>query len=68
MAEIAATASLPFWAICSKCRHCWIVAYYPLELALFARIAKGHSRCPKCNAPGLVAKQEKGVLTEPADG
>jgi hypothetical protein len=66
MAE-PAPGSLPFWAICSKCRHCWIAAYYPLELSLFARIAEGHGSCPKCGSPGRVAKQDRGILREPAE-
>lgn len=65
MAGEVKAGTTPFWAICSKCRHCWIAAYYPLELALFGRIAKGHSRCPKCNGAGLVAKQDGGILQEP---
>ncbi len=59
-----APASLALWAICPKCKHCWPVAYYPLGMAEFGRIAKRHSRCPKCDTPGNIAKQDGGVLLE----
>lgn len=62
-----APASVPLWARCSKCRHCWPAAYYPLELTLVAKIAKGHARCPKCNTPGVVARQNNGVLLDPPE-
>lgn len=66
MTEPPAVANLPFWLACQTCRHCWIAAYYPLELALFARIVKGYASCPKCGGRGLVARQDRGVLQEPA--
>jgi ribosomal protein S27AE len=59
-------ASKPFYARCADCGHVWIVAYYPLELAKFSKIALGHSDCPKCGGPGMVAKQDNGVLLEGA--
>lgn len=63
-----APASTPLWARCPSCGHCWPAAYYPLSLALFAKVAKRQSRCPKCDTPGIVAKQKNGVLLELANG
>ena len=64
--EAAGDASKAFWVKCSKCSHCWAAAYYPLEAGLFAKIAMGHTRCPKCGDPkSFVAKQADGVLLEP---
>lgn len=57
-----------FWAKCSdpECGHCWIAAYFPMEVAKFARIAMQSKLCPKCGAKKpVVAKQENGVLMEP---
>ena len=53
------------WAKCSGCGHCWIVAYYPMNLEKFAKLMKKHSDCPKCGEPGMIAKQQDGVLNEP---
>lgn len=58
-------ASLTLWAHCPKCQHNWPACYYPLAMGLLAKIMKGHSRCPKCGTPGLVAKQHDGILDEP---
>lgn len=52
------------WAKCPACGHTWAAAYYPMELAKMARIAKAHSACPKCGSPGAVAKQNDGRLEE----
>jgi hypothetical protein len=60
----AVEASNPFWCRCEKCSHTWIAAYTPMNATLFARIARRHSRCPKCDGRGLVAKQDNGVLLE----
>lgn len=59
------TATKAFWAICEKCNHCWPAAYFPLEATKFAKIAK-RAVCPKCGGRALVAKQDDGVLQEPA--
>ena len=56
-----------FWVKCSddKCRHCWIAAYFPMEVAKFAKIAVQSKYCPKCGAAKpVVAKQDNGVLME----
>lgn len=66
--EATAPASVPFWARCPGCGHCWAVAYYPLQLSLFARIVRGHAACPKCGTGGVVAQQKDGVLEERAIG
>lgn len=66
MAEEEASKAL--WAKCESCGHCWAVAYYPMELGKFARMAKRHSRCPKCDSPGAIAKQDNGELLEQAHG
>lgn len=60
-------ATKAFWVKCEPCGHVWAAAYYPLELSLFARIAKS-SVCPKCGERKKVtiAKQDDGVLQEPA--
>ena len=66
MAE-PAPGSLGFWAKCRSCKHCWIVAFYPMQLDKFARILKQAKLCPKCGAPHpTTAKQDAGVLQEPA--
>lgn len=57
-------ASKALWARCEKCGHCWAAAYYPVDLQIFAKAAKRHSRCPKCDGRGMVAKQADGVLQE----
>lgn len=58
----------PFWVKCPKCSHCWTVAFAPMEVGLFAKIAMAGSKfCPKCGATGaVVAKQKDGELREPA--
>lgn len=55
------------WAKCSNtaCGHIWAAAYYPLNMARLSQIIGRHSRCPKCDEPGLLAKQDNGVLKEP---
>lgn len=57
----------PFWAKCAGCNHCWICAYYPVELHLMGKILGG-LHCPMCGADAKnirVAKQENGKLLEP---
>jgi uncharacterized protein (UPF0212 family) len=40
-----------------------------MEALLFATIARGHCRCPKCgDKKSLVAKQEGGGLLEDQEG
>lgn len=58
----------PFWAKCTGCNHCWPVAYAPMELATFAKIALNSSKnCPMCGATKIVvAKQDNGKLLEDA--
>ena len=58
------TANTPFWGKCDACEHCWVVAYYPIDARTFAQIVAGHSSCPKCGVPGMVAKQDNGTLQE----
>lgn len=59
---------MPFWAECgvTSCKHRWVVAYFPMEAALFASIAINASKnCPKCGGTEVfVAKQNDGALTE----
>lgn len=60
-------ARKPFWVECGKCRHQWSAAYLPMEVSVFAKVAK--ASCPMCgNGPKgiLIAKQNDGVLTEPS--
>jgi hypothetical protein len=58
--------SIPFWAMCRACAHCWIVAYYPLELGRFAKVSMANGKlCPRCGADKpVIAKQDKGILQE----
>lgn len=56
MSGVVEEKSIPFWCVCSKCGHTWIAAYTPMNATLFARIAKRHSRCTKCDGAGLVAE------------
>jgi hypothetical protein len=55
----------PFWGKCSKCLHCWAIAYLPMELGKAAKLMKAAS-CPKCGEhKGItVAKQNDGKLLE----
>ena len=53
----------PFWAKCKSCGHCWVAAYYPQALFLFAKILS-RARCPKCGGDAVVAKQDDGKLLE----
>ena len=39
--------SREFWGHCGDCGHVWIIAYLPMEIERFARIAM-HAYCPKC--------------------
>lgn len=58
----------PFCAKCSKCSHCWPAAYLPMQIDAAAKLMKA-ARCPNCgNGPKgvLVAKQNNGLLDEPA--
>lgn len=56
----------PLWAKCVKCSHCWPVAYLPISMDVFGKIAKGGFVCPKCgDRKPVVAKQDNGVLQEP---
>lgn len=58
----------PFWAKCAKCSHCWPCAYLPIELGVMGKLLK-KLQCPMCAAESkdvLVAKQDNGVLQEPA--
>lgn len=57
-------ADKPFWAKCAACSHCWPAAWFPMEAALFADIAKS-ARCPKCGSRQVVvARQDDGTLLE----
>lgn len=49
----------PFWCHCATCMHEWAAAYFPMELAKFAKIAMAHSTCPKCGAKGFVGRAPK---------
>lgn len=54
-----------FWVKCSPCGHIWAAAYYPCEMAKFAKIMK-KIVCPKCGETKKIfmAKQNAGVLNE----
>lgn len=55
-----------FWAKCRGCGHCWPAAYLPMELTTCAKLLS-RARCPMCgDGKPLVAKQDGGVLLEPA--
>lgn len=54
------------WARCPECGHCWAAAYYPVPLADLGKIIAKHCDCPKCDSPGVIAKQQDGELIEPA--
>lgn len=55
----------PLWAKCAKCSHCWPVAFLPMPMNIFAKVAKGGFRCPRCgDAKPVVAKQDNGILKE----
>jgi hypothetical protein len=57
-------ARKPFWVKCEPCNHCWAPVYAPMEVTLFAKIAKA-TRCPMCGSnKAVVAKQRHGVLNE----
>jgi len=58
-----------FWAKCGECQHIWPAAYYPYDLAKFARVV-ARSVCPKCGEDKrvFIAKQNDGVLLEPEHG
>jgi len=61
----AADLSIPFWAKCPGCQHCWPAAYYPVDLGAIGRVLKG-CKCPKgCSNPPVIAKQDNGKLQEP---
>lgn len=59
----------PFWIKCGACNHCWAGAYVPIELSKFVKLGKA-ARCPMCGEGKKLypAKQDDGVLQEPADG
>jgi hypothetical protein len=62
-AETAAPRK-PFWGKCEPCGHCWAIAYLPMTVETFARVAKG-SKCPMCGSGKIfVAKQYDGELQE----
>lgn len=57
----------PVWAKCQNCGHCWPVAYLPMNLSAFAKLAKRTAICPHCATTGkkiIVAKQNDGELLE----
>lgn len=61
-------AKRPFWAKCEKCARCWACAYLPMEMGLAGKLFKA-LRCPMCGAGSKdvrIAKQDNGVLQEPA--
>jgi hypothetical protein len=58
--------SKALWAVCEDCRHTWAAAYYPMSVKELAKIAGRHSRCPKCDGRGLIARQRDGELLEPS--
>lgn len=67
MAE-ADKATLPFWAKCPECGHCWPAGYYPMNLARFAQLVIG-AHCPKgCESRPVVADQNNGRLLEGEGG
>lgn len=35
------------WVTCEPCKHTWIIAYLPMEMARAATLMKS-ARCPKC--------------------
>jgi len=45
----------PMMVHCADCGHSWAAAFFPMELAKFARIAKANSRC--CARCGAGAKR-----------
>lgn len=56
----------PFFVQCSKCKHCWPAAYYPMEVSAWARIVM-KAICPMCGCTKghTIPKQADGKLTEP---
>jgi hypothetical protein len=57
----------PLWAKCEACGHRWPVAYYPMSMALLAKVIQD-PHCPRCGESGqrvVVARQHNGVLLEP---
>ncbi|WP_193188872.1 DUF4326 domain-containing protein [Nisaea sediminum] len=55
----------PLWAKCRACAHCWPIAYLPMSMATFGRIAKKGFACPACgDDQPVVAKQKNGELKE----
>lgn len=55
----AMSADKGLWVKCrdDKCGHCWIAAYYPMELAKFAKVAMQAKFCPKCGTAELLETQ-----------
>ena len=61
----AADASKALWAKCECCGHCWVAAYYPMDLMTMSRVLKG-CKCPKgCRDKPMLAEQDDGELQEP---
>lgn len=46
------------WATCRPCKHTWIIAHLPMEMATVARLMKS-AACPKCGG-----KKEMFVASE----
>ena len=65
-AEPGEEARKPFWVKCRLCAHCWAIAFLPMEMGAFAKVAQG-AACPMCgDKKPVIPKQSDGVLLEDA--
>lgn len=57
------------WARCPTCDHTWRAATLPARIQDAVAELRAHTKCPQCGTPGVVARQQAGVLLEqPAAG
>lgn len=59
---ITEEAKKPFFVHCGKCRHEWAVAFLPLPVGVFVKLAK--ALCPMCGAKKVLCGQLPKNTTE----
>lgn len=62
------TQDKPFLGVCGYCNHVWPIAFLPMDIDAFAKLAMG-SACPMCAGKKVfVATAEQATIWEQSHG